>query len=304
MSDAVYVLVTPVRNEEATIQITIESVIRQTILPREWIIVSDGSTDRTDDIVRRYASDHAFIRLLRLEHKHTHSFAAVVFATESGHSAIRTADHDFVGLLDGDVRFAPDYYERLMQKFAEHRHLGLAGGWVRDVVNGKFEGGRPNLREIAGATQFFRRACFDSLGGLMPIPEGGWDAITCVRARMNGYETRTFPDLVMEHLKPRNAAFGNPVSRKWQMGIRDYTLASHPLFEAVKCISHLPKSPAVIGAAARFSAYITCMITGRKVTLPPDLARFVRQEQLARVLPFRGAAPTSAVAGRRSLEAD
>jgi glycosyltransferase involved in cell wall biosynthesis len=304
MKSAAYVLVTPVRNEEATIHITIESVIRQTIHPREWVIVSDGSTDGTDDIVRRYAAAHAFIRLLRLDHKHTHSFAAVVFATEAGHQAIRTTDYDFIGLLDADVRFAADYYEKLIQKFAEQRRLGLAGGWVRDVVNGKFEGGRPNLREIAGATQFFRRACFESLGGLMPIPEGGWDAITCVRARMNGYETRTFPDLVMEHLKPRNAAFGNPVSRKWQMGIRDYTLASHPLFEAVKCLSHVPKSPVVIGAAARFAAFVTCMISGRKVTLPPDLARFVRQEQLARVLPFRNAVPASAVAAQRSVEAD
>jgi glycosyltransferase involved in cell wall biosynthesis len=299
-----YVLVTPVRNEEATIGITIESVVAQTILPREWVIVSDGSTDRTDEIVKSHAVAHPFIKLLRLDHKHMHSFAAVVFATESGCGALQCAEYDFLGLLDSDVRFPADYYERLMAKFEEDRSLGLAGGWVRDVVNGRFVPATPNLREIAGATQFFRRKCFESLGGLMPIPEGGWDAITCVRARMNGFRTRTYPDLVMEHLKPRNAAFGNPIKRKWQMGIRDYVLAGHPLFEAVKCASHVVRPPYVTGAIARFAGFMNCLIRGQKVTLPPDLADFIRQEQLARVLPFRTVVPARAPESGRSVAAE
>ena len=77
-----YVLVTPARNEEATIGITIESVVRQTILPKEWVITSDGSTDGTDDIIRRHAATHPFIRLLRLENRPARNFASVVFVTE------------------------------------------------------------------------------------------------------------------------------------------------------------------------------------------------------------------------------
>ena len=304
MSNGSYVLITPVRNEEATIEITIESVIHQTIPPKEWIIVSDGSTDGTDEIVRRYASQCSFLRLLRLDRPHMHSFAAVVYATEAGFKAVRTTDFDFVGLLDGDVRFRADYYERLIEEFKADRTLGLGGGWARDVVRGKFLRGSPNLREVAGATQFFRRSCFESLGGLMPIPEGGWDAITCVRARMNGFRTRTFPGLVMEHLKPRNAAFGNPVRRKWQMGVRDYALAGHPLFETVKCLSHLPRSPLVVGAVARFAAFLTCWVQGRKITLPPDLAQFVRQEQLARCCLSVRSPPRGSIAGRKSFEVE
>ncbi len=286
MNSSNYVLVTPVRNEEKTIGITIESVIRQTVLPLEWVIVSDGSTDRTDDIVRSYAAQHPFIRLLRLEKKHAASFASVVIATESGIKALKTTDYDFLGLIDSDVRFQPDYYEKLIAKFAEDPQLGLAGGWVRDVVNGVFTNDRPNLREIAGATQFFRRSCFESLGGLLPIPEGGWDAITCVRARMNGYRTRTFPEIVMEHLKPRNASFGNPFRRKWQMGIRDYVLSSHPLFETVKCAARITESPFLLGAIVRWISFFNCVIRGRDLVVPTDVARFIRAEQLSRVLPF------------------
>jgi poly-beta-1,6-N-acetyl-D-glucosamine synthase len=283
MKPPTYVLVTPVRNEEATIPATIESLIGQTVLPEKWVIVSDGSTDRTDEIVHRYCEKHAFMHLLRLDRNHAPSFASVVFAIEAGCSAVQSMDYDYIGLLDADVRFEPDYYSLLMKKFDGHPKLGLAGGWVRDRVNGRFVSGRLNLKEIAGATQFFRRSCFASLGRLVAIPEGGWDAITCVRARMNGYETRTFPELIMEHLKPRSAVFGNPIRRKWQMGIRDYALASHPLFETFKCLARILERPAIVGSMARLGGYLICHLQRRKLLLSPEIAHFIRREQLDRL---------------------
>jgi poly-beta-1,6-N-acetyl-D-glucosamine synthase len=287
MNAASYVIITPAWNAQATIQATIESVIRQTILPKEWVIVSDGSTDQTEEIVRSYAAQHGFLHLVRLEHKHAASFASVVAATEAGYKALRSTDYDYIGLLDADVRFPSDYYERLVCKFVEDPSLGLAGGRVGDIVNGKARNEWQNLNEVAGATQFFRRSCFESTGGLIAIREGGGDAITCVCARMKGYRTRTFTDLVMEHLKPRNSAYGHPILRKWQMGVRDHALASLPLFEVAKCFSRIVESPPVLGAAVRLTAYLTCMLQARKVILAPDIVRFIHEEQWARLLPFR-----------------
>ena len=109
MSQTSYVLVTPARNEEGTVESTIQSVLGQTLRPREWIIVSDGSTDRTDAIVERYAREHPFISLLRLDDKNARNFSSVVFATEAGCKALKTKDYDYIGLLDADVRFKPDY---------------------------------------------------------------------------------------------------------------------------------------------------------------------------------------------------
>ena len=60
-----YVLITPARNEAQFIELTIKSVMAQTVLPLKWIIVSDGSTDGTDDIVRKYVADHPWVELVR-----------------------------------------------------------------------------------------------------------------------------------------------------------------------------------------------------------------------------------------------
>lgn len=278
-----FVLVTPVRNEERTIEITIRSVIQQTRLPSEWVIVSDESTDGTDDIIQRYAATHAFIRLLRLTKRPARNFASVVFALESGLAALATKDFAFLGLLDGDVRFGPDYYEHLLAGFAADPKLGLAGGLALDVVNGRFVHNRYYLGDVAGAVQFFRRECFLSLGGLVALPEGGWDFITCVRARMNGYNTRTFPELIVEHLKPRNLAEGNLFRRNWQFGVRDYALGAHPLFEVAKCGARLTDSPLIVGAVARLLGYLSANVHSPQRHLSEELINYVQDEQLRRL---------------------
>ncbi len=285
MSAPSYVLVTPVRNEEATIEITIESVIGQTLLPMEWVIVSDQSNDSTDEIVRRYEAMYTFIRLLRLERGSARNFSSVVHATKTGIEALKIKNYDFLGLLDADVRLKPDYYETLISRFTVEPGLGLAGGLVLDNINGKVRRGRQYLGDIAGATQFFRRKCFESLGGLVAIPEGGWDAITCVQARANGYHTATFPDLIVDHLKPRNASEGNVLRRNWQLGIRDYALGSHPLFEILKCVSRCVDSPLVMGAALRMTAFLWCTVTRRRRIITTELVERVRQEQVSRITP-------------------
>lgn len=291
MSQASYVLVTPARNEEATVESTIQSVLGQTILPREWIIVSDGSTDQTDAIVERYARKHPFISLLRLNDRGTRSFSSVVFATEAGCKALRTRDYDYIGLLDADVRFKPDYFESLIRRFEANPRLGLGGGLVLDVVQGKKVPSPPqNLKEIAGATQFFRRSCFESLGGLTPIPEGGWDAITCVQARLNGYETQTFPELVMDHLKFRSGNEGNVFRRRWKMGVRDYALGNDPVFQCFKCVFRALEPPLLIGSVTRFCGYAWSMLTRRARHIPPRLVSVIRTEQRARLLSWKKSA--------------
>jgi glycosyltransferase involved in cell wall biosynthesis len=282
MPERTYVLVTPARNEQATIEETIKSVASQSILPKEWIVVSDRSTDRTDEMVRAAAGRHEFIRLLRLEGAPGHSFAAVVRATEAGVQALRTRDYAYLGLLDADVRFGPDYYEKLMGEFELDAKLGLAGGLVLDVGD-TVKRAYQNLNEVAGATQFFSRRCFESLGGLLAIPEGGWDAITCVRARMNGFRTATFPNILMEHLKPRNIAKGNWFQRFAQLGQRDYALGGHPLFEAVKCASRWMERPVLLAALARLCGYTGMWLKGAMPYPPPPVLAYLRREQLSRL---------------------
>ena len=282
MSCSGYVLVTPVRDEEKTIGLTIASVLAQTQLPREWVIVSDGSTDRTNQIVSEAASEHPWIRLLALPPRAGRDFAAVVKNTERGVRTLECRDYAFLGLLDADVSFQADYFEQILTRFAAAEKLGLAGGVVIDVGTPRDRLPR-NRRDVPGAVQFFRRQCFESLGGLIAIPEGGWDALTCAVARLRGYETRLVTDLIVDHHKPRNVAHGGQLRRRWQLGIRDYGLGYHPLFEFVKCCGKLHQHPFYFGAAAWWLGYCSATLQRRRRIIPAELAAFVRREQAARL---------------------
>lgn len=286
-----YVLVTPARDEEATLGRTIESVLQQTRLPREWVIVSDGSTDGTDAIVRRAAAQHPWIRLLPLAPRPARSFAAVVHNTEAAIRHLNFRNYSFLGLLDADVMFQPDYFEELLRRFEGEPALGLAGGVVIDVGLPRDRFPR-NRADVPGAVQLFRRECLEKIGGLIPIPEGGWDGMTCVMARMHGYQTRLFTDLVVDHLKPRNISEGGAVRRKWQMGVRDYAAGYHPVFEAIKCISRLNDPPLIIGALAWWTGYCTAAVQRRSRIVDPSVVAHVRREQLDRIgrslLPWPG----------------
>jgi glycosyltransferase involved in cell wall biosynthesis len=281
-SDPSYVIVSPVRDEEALIGETIASVTAQSVLPLEWVIVSDGSTDRTEEIVLAASTCHPWIRLVCLPQRTERSFAAVVRATEAGVRALSVTHYDYIALLDADLRFGPEYFERVIEKFRKCPRLGLGGGMVVD--RGKRNHRPPSNRlDVPGAAQFFRRKCFEALGGLVAIPEGGWDALTCLKARMMGYETRLFTDLMIEHLKPRNISEGGVLRRTWKMGVRDCALGYHPLFEVFKCIRRLADWPPVIGALTWLAGYCWFALQMPKRLIPSELLRFSHAEQRARI---------------------
>ena len=280
--DDSYVLITPVRDEVKTIGITIESVLMQTRLPCEWVIVSDGSTDGTEEIITRAASQHPWIRLLALAPRPMRSFAAVVHNMTSGIGHLNCDRYHFIGLLDADVSFSTNYFEQLICRFKDEPALGLAGGVVIDIGLSRNHFPR-NRADVPGAVQFFRRECFEKIGGLIPIHEGGWDAMTCAMARMKGYHTRLFTDLIVDHLKPRNISEGGFLRRKWQMGIRDYVLGYHPLFEGVKCLSRLIDPPWFIGALAWWTGYCTADFQRRARIVDPDVVAHIQHEQSSRL---------------------
>jgi glycosyltransferase involved in cell wall biosynthesis len=278
-----YVLVTPAKNEAATIPLTIKSVLAQTILPREWVIVSDGSTDDTNRIVKEASAEFPWIRLLELPQRPERNFGAVVKASEAGIAALQSTTFEYIGLLDSDVQFQPDYFQRVIETFERAPKLGLAGGVVIDVGLPKDQLPR-NLLDVPGAVQFFRRECFQALGGLIAVPEGGWDGLTCAKARMQGFQTRLIPELIVDHLKPRNISEGGQIRRKWQMGVRDYAFGAHPIFELIKCIGRVFEPPILLGSAAWWVGYCSAMLQRRKRHVPSELVHFIRSEQKNRLL--------------------
>jgi glycosyltransferase involved in cell wall biosynthesis len=283
MTQSCYVLVTPVRDEVTTIGRTIDCVTRQTHRPAEWVIVSDGSTDGTNEVVESASSVHRWIRLLALPPRPAgRSFAAVVRNTEAGIQALRCQKWNYLGLLDADLELAEDYFQELITRFEANPRLGLAGGVVIDPGTPRNRFPR-NRIDVPGAVQLFRRECFERLGGLLAIPEGGWDALTCAMARMSGFETELVTDLIVDHLKPRNVSQGNLLRRVWQLGVRDYAMGYDPVFEVVKCVSRFSESPFIVASMARWIGFCTASIQRRPRVIPSDVIRFVRDEQRARL---------------------
>jgi hypothetical protein len=162
-----YALVTPARNEAAFIEQTIRSVIAQTALPRKWIIVSDGSTDGTDEIVQRYAREHDWIELLRMPERNDRQFAAKAHAFNAGYARLSSVHYplssdsgfDIIGNLDADITFEPDYFEMLLSKFQLCPELGVAGTpFVEDhdrLDQHSFAHQFANSTHVSGACQMF-----------------------------------------------------------------------------------------------------------------------------------------------------
>jgi glycosyltransferase involved in cell wall biosynthesis len=271
----------------------------QTQRPREWVIVSDGSTDRTNEIVADASREHPWIKLLALPSRFGRDFAAVVKNTERGVRTLECRDYAFLGLLDSDVTFQTDYFEQILMRFAADARLGLAGGVVIDVGTPRDRLPR-NRHDVPGAVQFFRRECFESLGGLIAIPEGGWDALTCAAARLRGYETRLFTDLIVDHHKPRNIAHGGQLRRRWQLGVRDYGLGYHALFEFVRCCGKVHHHPFFFGAVAWWLGYCSAILQRRPRMIPAELLAFLRREQTGRLRRLV-ADPSSAMGNRGCL---
>lgn len=279
-----YVLVTPARNEEAYIVKTIQSVVAQTILPRKWVVVSDGSTDHTDEIVKRCTAKHNFIELLRVEPGSGRDFESKVFAIRAGLERFERFRYDFIGNLDADVSFEPDYFERILEKFENNTKLGIGGGTIHELQNGKYRARSGNrVRSVPGALQLFRRACFEQIGGFPPLKHGGEDTVMEIKARMGGWEVRSFFDIIARHHKPAGAKGLKILSGAFLGGSRDYLLGNHPMYEISKCARRLTEKPWLIGSLLRLGGYGSFMLRRERRQIPDEVVQFLRREQIERL---------------------
>jgi len=161
-------------NEEANIEKTIQSILSQTLLPTRWVIVSDGSVDRTDEIIQDYAKKESLIRFLRVTRTPGRSFGAKVRALYAGQELLNDVAYDFIGNLDADVTVGSSYFEDLIARLAGRPQLGVAGGFVVEEKDGEFRDRRQNrIYSVAHAAQVVRRECYEAIGGYAVLEYGG-----------------------------------------------------------------------------------------------------------------------------------
>jgi poly-beta-1,6-N-acetyl-D-glucosamine synthase len=279
-----YIVITPAHNEEAFIEKTIHSMAAQTVPPLKWVIVNDGSTDRTARIVESWAERCGFIQLVNLRRDEGRNFARKALAFDAGFKEVQNLAFDFIGNVDADMSFEPEYFQNILKEFESDRRLGISGGIVYTKFTDKFVSYDTTADSVGGKVQLFRRECFESVGGYMPLKHGGIDTAAEIMARMNGWKVRkSFENKTYEH-RPTSFAWGTPLRAKMLEGSHFHSLGYDPVFYLLRCIYRLKEYPFVLGSGAALLGYINSMVHQRPVVLPAEVVKFLRAEQRTKLI--------------------
>lgn len=278
-----YVLITPAKNEEDTIEKTIRSVLAQTMLPKKWVIVNDGSTDKTGDIVGKYEKKYDFITLHNRTSTRERHFGSKARAFAEGYALLGKINYDLIGNIDADITFDSNYFERIIDQFTRDPELGLAGGNIKELIDGDFVLQKISYNSVAGAVQLFRRQCFEDVGGYLPLRYGGIDAAAEVMARMHGWKVRTITDISVLHHGRILTGNSNILGTRFKKGMTNRSLGYHPIYQMFVSIYRFGDKPYVIGGITMFFGYLWALLKRNSTQVPKDVVKFLRKEQMARI---------------------
>lgn len=281
-----YILITAARNEAEFIELTIRSVVHQTVRPLHWLIVSDGSTDGTDEIVGRYAAQYPWIELLRMPERQERNFAGKAGCFNAAYARLKHLEFDLVGNLDADLTFGPDYYEFLLGRFAADPRLGL-GGTPFSEEGQTYDYRFSSTEHVSGAAQLFRRECFEQIGGYVPVKGGGIDVIAVLTARLKGWHTQTFTERVCDHHRPMSSAnYRSRFVANVKLGQRAYRMGFHPLWQLFRSVYQMTKRPYVTGGVALSIGYFWCLLCRSDRPIGRELVEFQQRDQMRRLRVF------------------
>jgi poly-beta-1,6-N-acetyl-D-glucosamine synthase len=277
-------VISPVRNEAAYLQTTIDSMIAQTVRPTLWLIMDDGSTDDTAAIAERAAVQHPWIQVLRRPDRGVRKLGGgVVEAFDDGLSRFNLDEFDYVCKFDGDLEFQPGYFERLLDKFEKDPRLGTASGksWIR--VGDRLAPERTGDDFSQGQSKLYRVECFRQIGGF--VREVMWDGIDCHRCRMLGWKAQSFrdEDLKFIHLRPMGSSFKSIYTGRLRWGYGQYFMGTHPLYALAIASYRMLERPWVVGGLLILAGYLRGYL--RRLPRYDDLEfrRHLRRWQLARL---------------------
>jgi poly-beta-1,6-N-acetyl-D-glucosamine synthase len=280
-----YALVTPARDEEDFIELTIQSVVSQSVKPVMWVIVSDRSVDRTDEIAINYARKYPFIHLVRNDQPSDRNTAAKVRAIGLGMKALAVTEYAYFGNLDADISFGETYFEALLTKFESDRSLGLIGGWIFQKDNrGRVVKVNGSTQSVAGAVQFFRKECFDQIGGYKAIPGGMEDGVAEITARYHGWKTRSFVDLPVLHHRELGIVGRSVYLARFNSGLTEYTVGYSLTYHLIRAVSRALERPFLIGAVLIIFGYFYGLLSCRRKVVPAPIIDFIHREQKAKIV--------------------
>ncbi len=282
-----YILVSPVKDEKQYIRQTIDSVVSQTIRPLKWIIVDDGSSDKTPEIIDSYRKQFDWIEVLKIERDTARQPGSpIVNAFNRGYDLVKDSEFDFVVKLDCDLRFAPDYFEKLLREFAKDPRLGIASGiYLQDFGNGWVPIEMPSYH-TAGACKFMRKECFAQIDGF--VVAKGWDTVDEIRAQMRGWRTRHFRELTMYHLKNEGSGIGF-LKTNAMHGEIFYMTGGSKLFFLGKVLHRIfAGRPLLVGGIMLSYGYLKPLLKRKQRLVNEEEARFYSNLLLSRLIGRNG----------------
>jgi biofilm PGA synthesis N-glycosyltransferase PgaC len=278
------VIISPVRNEGKHLQFTIASMLAQTLRPKLWVIVNDGSTDDTAEQIEAAARQYPWIKTVHRKDRGARKAGGGVIETfYDGYPLVENEDWDFVVKFDGDLSFEPDYFEQCVKRFQDDPKLGIGGGLICGKVNGALEEeskGDPRFH-VRGATKIYRRECWQAIGGL--LKSSGWDTLDELKANMCGWTTYSFRDLKLLHHRPAGAADG--AWKNWvKNGRANYFTGYHPLFMLIKCAKRVFQKPYGLAAVGLLTGFVGGYFQRAPQAPDKDLIRYLREQQMNRLM--------------------
>jgi glycosyltransferase involved in cell wall biosynthesis len=286
MSSPRYAVITPVRDEEQYLPQTIASMCAQTLKPWRWVVVNDGSRDKTGELIEVAAAQHAWISVVhRKDRGSRQAGSGVIAAFYDGYALVAQDNLDYVVKFDGDLSFAPDFFENCLREFDADSKLGIAGGTLCKLENGQMapEFTADPAFHVCGPTKIYRRECFEAIGGLIVAP--GWDTVDQLKANMLGWNTRSFPHIRLVHLRPTGAAYGS--WKDWvKNGLANYITGYHPLFMAIKCLRRTLRNPFGLEGPGLWFGFMKGYFKRIPQVEDRELILYLRQQQW-RALTFR-----------------
>jgi glycosyltransferase involved in cell wall biosynthesis len=278
-----YVLITPARNEERFIEETITSMIHQKVLPVKWVIVDDGSTDGTAEIVSRYLESNPWMEMIQMPQRRDRSFAGKAYAFEAAYERIKDLQYELIGNLDADVSFDKDYFAFLVGKFSEDPTLGVAGTIFKEEGYSSESDSFEGHRHVSGQCQLFRKRCWEDIGGYTPHRAGGIDWIAVTTARMKGWKTESFREKWFFHQRHLGTAERGVVASLFSYGEKDYYLGGHPVWELFRVAYRIIKKPYIVGGLALGMGYCSALLRRTPRPVSQELMTFHRKEQMRKL---------------------
>jgi poly-beta-1,6-N-acetyl-D-glucosamine synthase len=279
-----YVLISPCRDESDYMTRTLESVMAQSVPPALWIVVDDGSTDKTPDILEQYRARIPYLRVVRRTDRGSRSVGpGVIEAFYVGLDSVNLDAFDYICKLDLDLDLPPRYFELLIRRMEENPRLGTTSGkpYFKSTRNDALIPEVCGDEMSVGMTKFYRIPCFREIGGF--VRQVMWDGIDCHRCRMLGWIAESVDDepLRFIHLRPMGSSQKGIWTGRLRFGYGQYFMGSAPLYFLTSAVFRLTKHPVVLGSIASIWGFLSSALRGVPRYNDPAFRKFLREYQYA-----------------------